>query len=55
MEEEANYIDLHTIMKGDIPYVLPQRFNGLYSKQKLITELKLNTMKAGFALAPRTK
>ena len=52
--DPPNEIDLCAMMKGNKPYIFPQRFTGITSKDKLITELKISGMKAGFALIIRS-
>ena len=53
-KEKPNYIDLCTILNGEEPFQLPNHFNGIESKKKLITALKLSAMKSGFGLAHRS-
>ena len=47
-------IDLCAMIKGNYHYIFPARFTGMTSKAKLITELKISGMKAGFALMLRS-
>ena len=53
-QDESNYIDLCTILKGKKPLELPQHFNGISGKKKLITALKISAIKSGFGLVHRS-
>ena len=53
-QDESNYIDLCTILKGEKPFQLPKHFNGISSKKKLMTALKFCAMKSGFRLVHRS-
>ena len=53
-DEEPEYIDLCTILKGKQQYQLPNHFLGIQSKKNLITQLKISAMKCGFALVHRS-
>ena len=52
--EIPKYIDLCKMLKGKEPYTFPGRCTGECSKEKLILELKISAMKAGFALMLRS-
>ena len=52
--DDPNYIDLCTVLKGGKPFQLPQHFHGENSRKKLITDLKISAMKSGFALIHRS-
>ena len=52
--DPPNEIDLCAMIKGNVPYIFLERFTGITSKDKLITELKISGMKAGFALMLRS-
>ena len=49
-DDETNYIDLRTILKGNERFELPSHFNGIEFKKHLITALKISAMKSGFSL-----
>ena len=53
-DEEPNYIDLCTILKGKEQYQLPTHILGIQSEKNLITQLKISAMKCGFALVHRS-
>ena len=40
-QDEPDYIDLCTILKGEKPLELPKHFNGISGKKKLISALKI--------------
>ena len=52
--ELPKYVDLCKMFKIEESYTFPVRFTGEGSKAKLIQELKIAAMKAGFALMLRT-
>ena len=53
IDQPENLTDVCTIMSACQPFVLPNRFLGLDAKTKLLMELKISAMKAGFALVHR--
>ena len=53
-DDEPNYIDLCSILKGNKTYKLPQHFKGILDKKKLITALKISAIKSGFGLVHRS-
>ena len=53
-DDETNYIDLRTILKGNERFELPSHFNGIEFKKHLITALKISAMKSGFSLIHRS-
>ena len=53
-DPNPRYIDICTVLNGDSIYALPEQYNGLNSKKKLITDLKISAIKSGFALVQRT-
>ena len=53
-QDESKYIDLCTILKGKKPLELPQHFDGISGKNKLITALKMSAIKSGFGLVHRS-
>ena len=53
-EVDCNEIDICEVLNSSTPYSFPQRFDGSHNKLKLITELKIAALKAGFVLAQRS-
>ena len=52
--EESVLVDICSVLRRGVPYTFPNHYSGLDSKNRLIIELRVAAIKAGFNLTKRS-
>ena len=53
-DEQPVFVDICSVLKRGVPYTFPNHYSGLDSKDRLIIELRVAAIKAGFNLTKRS-
>jgi hypothetical protein len=53
-EKEPLFVDICSVLRNGVPYIFPNHYSGLDSKDRLIVELRVAAIKAGFNLTKRS-
>ena len=53
-EQQPVFVDICSVLRTGVPYTFPSHYSGLDSKDRLIVELRIAAIKAGFNLTKRS-
>ena len=54
VDDEPHYVNLSEVLKSTENYPFPDHFDGIDNKTKLITALRISSIKAGFCIVVRS-